>query len=481
MYNLVHEALMERYHLLHAAPYMAHPLPTLIPIYSLWEIPYMWIGVKLYDYIAGGQRAVPASYYISRDEALYQFPMLNPDGLEGGIVYYDGQHNDTRMNLMIALTAAQQGAAVANYISVETILKDNQNRAAGVQVKDVETGKVWNIKAKGVINATGCFGDAIRKMDDPSCQDLILGAAGVHIILPDHYSPDNMGLIVPKTSDGRVLFFLPWEGSTICGTTDAPSDITMTPRPTEDDVNFIIEESNHFLTRKIAKEDVKAAWSGIRPLIKDPKKLSEPGAKSSQLSRSHVVEVSKSGMVSILGGKWTTYRLMAEEAINAFAHGPAKSHSGLANQITPSKTLHMQLLGADRAGIVINKKYDRIPITLREVYGLEKDIAKHLSMNYGTRALQVAEILKEKPSLGHRLIPTFPFIAAEVIFAAEQEYAFTAIDILARRTRIAFLNRDAAKQALPQVIDLLGSVHHWNRSRKDKEMKAALLFLETMR
>lgn len=378
MYDLVTEALAERAHLLNAAPYMAHPLATLIPVYKWWEIPYMWAGAKVYDIIAGSRRAVPSSYYISREEALYQFPMLSPEGLKGGIVYYDGQHNDTRMNLMIALTAAQAGAAVANYTEVTDILKDEAGRSVGVVVKDVagklSTGKESKpiaIRAKSVVNATGCFGDAIRTMDNPKAVPLIQGASGVHLILPDHFSPDNMGLIIPKTTDGRVLFFLPWEGSTICGTTDSPAGIEMEPRPTEEEVSFIVDECNRYLSRKIEKSDVKAAWSGIRPLIKDPSKLKlGPDGKpagTSQLTRSHIVEVSPSGMVSILGGKWTTYRKMAEEAVDALAALPDAKARGLP-VIKHSVTLAAQVLGADRAGIVLNKKYERIPLTLRYVY-----------------------------------------------------------------------------------------------------------------
>lgn len=371
MYDLVQEALAERAHLLHAAPYMAHPLATLIPVYTWWELPYMWAGAKVYDLIAGARRAVPSAYYVSREEALFQFPMLSQEGLKGGIVYYDGQHNDTRMNLMIALTASQAGAAIANYTEVMDISKDAAGRSTGVAVRDVSgttPGKPFTIRAKTVVNATGCFGDAVRTLDNANAVPLIQGASGVHLILPDHFSPDNMGLIIPKTTDGRVLFFLPWEGSTICGTTDSPAGIEMEPKPTEEEVNFIIEESNRFLNRKIKREDVKAAWSGIRPLIKDPAKLKlGPDGKpagTSQLTRSHIVEVSPSGMVSILGGKWTTYRRMAEEAVDALSHLPDAKARGLPD-IKPSVTLSMQLMGADRAGIVMNKKYERIPITLR--------------------------------------------------------------------------------------------------------------------
>ena len=390
MLSLVSEALSERAHLLHAAPYMAKPLATLIPIYNWWEVPYMWAGCKAYDLIAGARRAVPASYYVSAEEAHFQFPMLAAEKLVGGIVYYDGQQNDTRMNLMIALTATQTGAAIANYVGVTAVAKDAGGRAAGVEVRDELTGKAFTVRARGVINATGCFGDAMRKLDDPKAEDLILGAAGVHIVLPDHFSPDNMGLIIPKTKDGRVLFFLPWEGSTLCGTTDDPCEISMAPRATEKDVAFILEESNRYLSTKIRREDVKAAWSGIRPLIRDPRRLSE-GASSAQLSRSHVVDVSASGLVSVLGGKWTTYRRMAEEAVDALAaacapppppgkraaaapapaSGSHAAHAAAATaglpphalgaiaEVGPSVTLNMQVMGADRAGVIVNRKYDR--------------------------------------------------------------------------------------------------------------------------
>jgi glycerol-3-phosphate dehydrogenase len=481
-FDMVSEALSERAHLLNAAPYMAHPLATLIPVYTWWELPYLWAGAKLYDLIAGSRRAVPSSFHVSREEAMYQFPMLDASKLRGGIVYYDGQHNDTRMNLMIVLTAAQAGATVGNYVTVDEVVKDAEGRSVGVAVRDVKgaDGSAFLVRAKAVVNATGCFGDAIRQLDNPAAVPLIQGASGVHLVLPDHFSPDNMGLIVPKTRDGRVLFFLPWEGSTIVGTTDSPADISMEPKATEEEVSFIIEEANRFLTRKIAREDVKSAWSGIRPLIKDPSKLKlGPDGKptgTSALTRSHVCELSPSGMVSILGGKWTTYRAMAEEAVDAVAK---LSGRGLP-EVGPSRTQSMQLLGADRAGIVINQKYERIPITLRESYGFEKDVAKHLSMSYGTRAVQVAEIARAHPPLAARLHPRYPFLAAEVVFAAEFEYAMTAVDVLARRTRLAFLNAAAAREATPEVVRLLGEYYGWGSGRRREEAERTLKFIEGM-
>jgi glycerol-3-phosphate dehydrogenase len=223
---------------------MNKPLPIMIPIYTWWELPYMWAGAKVYDLIAGSRRAVPPSHFMSGAEALYNFPMLRTEGLKGAVIYYDGQMNDTRMGLTVALTATQEGAAVANRVRAVALLKDEAtSRVCGARLRDELTGREWNLYSKAVVNATGCFADAVRKMDDPSLEGLITPAAGVHVMLPDHFSPSKMGLIVPKTTDGRVLFFLPWEGATIAGTTDSESELTMLPRPTAAEVDFIIQVS----------------------------------------------------------------------------------------------------------------------------------------------------------------------------------------------------------------------------------------------
>ncbi|KAA0156530.1 hypothetical protein FNF27_05763 [Cafeteria roenbergensis] len=471
--ELVIEALAERAHLLNAAPFMAHPVPIMIPLYKWWELPYMYAGAKAYDIFAWGRRAVPASTLILKDEAMYRFPMLNPDGLKGAVVYYDGMHNDTRMNLLIALTAAQHGAAVSNHITVVGIKHDKEGKVCGVEVRDEQTGESWVIRARAVVNATGPFADTLRKMDAPEAKDRIVPAGGVHIILPDHCCPERHGLIVPKTRDGRVLFFLPWEGSTLCGTTDSETDLTMMPKPTEQEISFILEEANRFLNTKVSRHDVKAAWSGIRPLVRD---FEAKDTKS--FSRNHVVETSPSGMVSVMGGKWTTYRQMAEDGIDAVL----KSHPRLAEMkpIRPSSTQRMQLLGADRAGIVVGQKFDRITITLREKYGMHKDVSEHLLRNYGTRALQVAELCEKDRTLRNRLSRRWPFIKGEIVFAMRQEYACTAVDVIARRLRLAFLDSDDARKALPTVLDAMQAEAGWSSARRSKEEAAALAFLATM-
>uniref|UniRef100_M4C1M0 Glycerol-3-phosphate dehydrogenase n=1 Tax=Hyaloperonospora arabidopsidis (strain Emoy2) TaxID=559515 RepID=M4C1M0_HYAAE len=478
-FKLVNEALEERAFFLSAAPYMNRPLPIMIPIYKWWEVPYMWIGAKAYDVVAGSKRFVPSSYYINADEAMFQFPMLRKDGLKGAIVYYDGQMNDTRMNVSIALTATQNGATVANYVKVVQLLKDEEGKVRGARVQNTLTGDEWDVKAHAVVNATGPFTDSIRLMDDPKKDKICVPAAGVHTVLPDHFSPNRMGLIVPKTSDGRVLFFLPWENGTLAGTTDSQSDITMLPSPTKSEVDFIIDEANRYLAKDVTRNDIKSAWSGIRPLVKDPR---HANGSTAAISREHVVEVSESNMVTIAGGKWTTYRRMAQDAIDQLVATVPE----IRKKALPCKTKDVGMIGADRIGEVCNKKFDKITVTLRENYNLDKDIAEHLMRNYGTRALQVAAIeqagfLDRKPSdHPRRLHPKYPYLEAEVVFAVRQEYAQKATDILGRRMRLAFIDSGVGKELMPRVVHMMSQLLGWSKARQEQELAECKEYLETM-
>lgn len=422
-------------------------------------------------------------------------------------------HNDTRMNLMIALTAAQKGATIANYTKVASLRKDAKGRLCGARLRDELSGMEWDVKCRAVINATGPFADALRLMDDENASTAIVPAAGTHLVLGDHFCPDKMGLIVPKTRDGRVLFFLPWEGHALVGTTDSPSEITMTPAATEEDVAFILEESNRFLSTTIARSDVKSAWSGLRPLVKSSEQraqerqaisaareasgskeegdaaaqaireggVSGGGKSTANFVRSHEVEVSPSGLVSVLGGKWTTYRAMAQDTVDALVeHAP--SFPLIASKVQPSRTLNGQLLGADRAGIVVKQKFDRITVTLRETYGLDKDVAKHLVHNYGTRALQVAQIAVSRPGgeLMQRLVRKHPYLRAEVVFAVQQEMACRAVDFIARRSRLAFTDTESSLASTEAVVALMGDELEWSAVRRAEEKEAVLAFMKTM-
>ena len=337
-YKMVKEALHERGNLLDIAPHLSFPLPIMLPVYKLWQLPYYWAGIKAYDIVSGSQ-CLKSSFIMSKERALEMFPMLKRDKLKGAIVYYDGSHNDARMCISLAITAARHGATVANHVKVTALVKDDQGKLMGAKMKDEVSGEEFVAKAKSIINATGPFTDAIRKMDNQEVKEICCPSAGVHIILPDYYSPANMGLIDPETSDGRVIFLLPWLNHTIAGTTDTPCDVTFNPSPSEKDISFILNEVKSYLSPDVTvrRGDVLSAWSGIRPLVKDPNK-----EDTQSLVRNHVIHVSPSGLVTIAGGKWTTYRSMAMETIDAAVQASAlqpKNESqtdGLLLEGTPS-------------------------------------------------------------------------------------------------------------------------------------------------
>ncbi|XP_053554289.1 glycerol-3-phosphate dehydrogenase, mitochondrial [Bombina bombina] len=466
-YKLVKEALHERSNLLEIAPHLSGPLPIMLPVYKWWQLPYYWIGIKAYDLVAGSQ-CLKSSYVLSKSKALELFPMLRKDKLVGAIVYFDGQHNDARMNLAIALTAARYGAATANYTEVirllkKTDLESGKERVCGARCRDVLTGKEFDVKAKCVINATGPFTDSVRKMDDQKISNICQPSAGVHIVMPGYYSPDNMGLLDPATSDGRVIFFLPWEKMTIAGTTDTPTEITQHPIPTEEDINFILTEVRNYLSTdvEVRRGDVLAAWSGIRPLVTNPN-----STDTQSISRNHVVDVGESGLVTIAGGKWTTYRSMAEDTIDA----AVKSHNLNAG---PCRTVGLFLEGGKDWSPTLY-------IRLVQDYGLESEVAQHLASTYGDKAFEVAKLAKVTgqrwPIVGKRLVSEFPYIEAEVKYAL-REYACTAVDVISRRTRLAFLNVQAAEEALPRIVDIMGKEFNWSEQRKKEELETAKKFL----
>jgi glycerol-3-phosphate dehydrogenase len=484
-YKLVREALRERKYFLDTAPHLSRWLPIMLPLDKWWKAPYYWAGTKAYDFLAGSE-GIESSYFLTKSKALDAFPMLKRTDLIGALVYYDGAHNDSRMNVSLAMTAALYGATVVNHIEVTGLEKDANGKLCGARVKDLvqeKNGKKpeeFSIKAKGIINATGPFCDSIRKMDDPSIKEIVAPSSGVHVVLPGYYSPANMGLIDPKTSDGRVIFFLPWQGNTIAGTTDAPTAIVQNPVAGEEEIDWILSEIRHYLAPDInvRRGDVLAAWSGIRPLVKDPK------AKNTEsLVRNHLIDFSSSGLLTCAGGKWTTYRQMAEECIDsAIEHyllqprrvenAPKVSGTELIDDGAvldgSCQTHQVKLVGAHGYSKTLF-------INLIQHFGLETDIAKHLTESYGDRAWTVAALSgpteKRWPVRGERISPLYPFVDGEVRYAVRHEYAQTAVDVIARRTRLAFLNAQAALEALPKVIDIMAAELKWDSKRKDLEWR----------
>jgi glycerol-3-phosphate dehydrogenase len=399
------------------------------------------------------------------------------------------------MNVSLAMTAALYGSTVVNHMEVTGLTKDASGKLNGARVKDLVAAKngqkaeEFTIRAKGIINATGPFSDSIRKMDDPSVKEIVAPSSGVHVVLPGYYSPSDMGLIDPSTSDGRVIFFLPWQGNTIAGTTDRPTEITPHPQPDERDIDWIISEISGYLAPDInvRRGDVLAAWAGIRPLVRDPK------AKNTEsLVRNHLITVSPSGLLTCAGGKWTTYRQMAEEAVDeaikTYGLQPRRVERVPDISGTGLKTDEFDLDGScqtHQVRLVGAHGYSKtLFINLIQHFGLETDVAKHLTGSYGDRAWQVAALssptFSRFPVRGKRISSLYPFIDGEVRYAVRHEYAQTAVDVLARRTRLAFLNAQAAMEALPVVIDLMAEELKWEDKRKDLEWKESLQFLSSM-
>ncbi|KAL2249279.1 glycerol-3-phosphate dehydrogenase SDP6, mitochondrial-like [Sesamum indicum] len=478
--KLVFHALEERKQVIDNAPHLCHALPCMTPCFNWFDVVYYWMGLKMYDLVAG-RRLLHLSRYYSAQESVELFPTLARKGkdrsLKGAVVYYDGQMNDSRLNVALACTAALAGAAVLNHAEVVSFLRDEgTGRVIGARIRNNLSGKEFDTYAKVVVNAAGPFCDSVRKMADKEAKPIICPSSGVHIVLPDYYSPEGMGLIVPKTKDGRVVFMLPWLGRTVAGTTDSNTSITMLPEPHEDEIEFILDAISDYLNVKVRRTDVLSAWSGIRPLAMDPK------AKSTEsISRDHIVCEDYPGLVTITGGKWTTYRSMAEDAVDAAIE------SGKLSPTNKCVTYNLQLVGSDgwdpASFTILAQQYVR----MKRSYGgkvvpgvMDTTVAKHLSHAYGTFAERVAAIAQNE-NMGKRLAHGYPILEAEVAYCARHEYCESAVDFIARRSRLAFLDTDAARRAVPRVIQILAAEHKWDKSRQKQELQKAKMFLETFK
>ncbi|CAI6004842.1 unnamed protein product [Closterium sp. NIES-64] len=554
--RLVNEALAERGILIRNAPHLVWPLPTLTPCYHWWEVPYYWVGLKAYDIIAG-KKVLYMSRVVTAAEATGMVPTLAHkarDGrtLKAGVLYYDGQMDDARLNLALATTAARAGAVVLNHASVSALKTDPTGRVEGAVVKDELTGKQVDVRAKVVVNATGAYCDSVRRMADPNTPLAVLASSGSHVVLPDFYlgaasgstsgagagtasgsggGGGNVGLLIPKTADGRVMFMLPWLGRVVAGTTDAPSEVVDVPVPTEKEVQFIVDTLSNYLDVDVRKEDVLSVWGGLRPLLRKGPKTKTPAqeegkpeggtagagkpeeveteegkqtegskADTSNVVREHTVMVEGGTLVTVTGGKWTTYRSMAEDTVNTAIRvgnltaptttnptNPSTSTSSTTSSssgsssalaLPPSVTEHLPLTGAAGFTPALFSQLAQNADVLRVApdrrilpYRLDSAVVYHLVRSYGTNASKVKEIATTE-LLAERLAPGFPDIEAEVIFAARNEFCETAADFLCRRSRIAFLDADAAMHALPRVVKLLAKEHGWDSKREKQELEA---------
>jgi glycerol-3-phosphate dehydrogenase len=423
---LVREALQERTTLLKNAPHLAQPLPFVMPSYKLWETPFYGMGLKMYDALAGSA-GLGATEFLSRSQTLACLPTARPQGLKGGVKYWDGQFDDARLALALARTAAARGALLVNYCPV-TRLVHQGGKLAGVLCRDTESGREFTIRASCVVNATGVWVDELRKQDSEATgravRPMVAPSQGVHAVVDREFLPGNHALMVPKTADGRVLFGVPWMGKLILGTTDTPrGDLAREPRPFREELEFILSESARYLVRPPRREDIRSLWVGLRPLVKP---VGDDGEPTKALSREHTVLVSKSGLVTVTGGKWTTYRAMAEDVLD--------------------KCFDARLLARRPAGVTADLRLVGAPDPGGVTTSISAAPGLHL---YGTEAAEVASLPGADRHLGGGLT------VGMVRFAARHEYARTVEDVLARRVRLLFLDAAMAASLAAEVGNLL--------------------------
>jgi glycerol-3-phosphate dehydrogenase len=432
--SLVMEALRERGILRQNAPHLVSDLAFVVPRYDWWEAPFYGVGLKIYDLLAGKYNFGP-SQILSREETLERLPTIKPEGLRGGVVYYDGQFDDTRLLINLVQTAADHGATLVSYTPVTGLIKGDDGFVAGVEASDLETGTKFSVSAKVVVNAAGPFSDAVRRLADPTIAPMISPSQGIHLVFDHSFLPGDSAIMVPHTSDGRVMFAIPWHGHTLVGTTDTPiTELSLEPRAFPEEIDFILETAASYLHKAPSREDVLSVFVGIRPLVS-----SGAAGSTSQLSRDHTIRIDNSGLLSIAGGKWTTYRHMAEDCVN---------HAAMLGRLPemPSPTQHLT------------------------IHGFHKNSAKYGDLSvYGADASSIQELIRADAALGERLHPALTYLAAEVIWATRVEMARTVEDVLARRTRALFLNAKAALEIAPRVAAImareLGKGSDWENAQ----------------
>lgn len=416
--SLVMESLHERGLLLRNAPHLVKPQSFVVPAYRWWEAPFYMAGLKLYDVLAGKLGIAP-SELLNRAETIEHLPTIEPDRLNGGAQYFDGQFDDARLAICMAQTLVDLGGAPANYVRVESFTKTN-GRIDGVVARDLESDKEFNLRAKVVINATGIFTDSVRRMDDAEASGMMMTSQGAHIVLGSSFLPGESAIMIPKTDDGRILFAIPWQGRTVIGTTDTSlPEPSLEPRALPDEIEFLVEHAARYLTKDPTESDVLSVYAGLRPLVK-----AGDGKDTSKLSRNHRIVVSDSGLVTITGGKWTTCRKMGEDTVDR-----AAKVGGL--EPRPEATRDLKLHGW---------------------IGADQEDASW--PGYGSDSAGLDDLVSKHPEWNERLHPNLPVRAAEIVWAVRHEMARDLEDVLSRRTRALLLDAKASMEIAPRVAEI---------------------------
>lgn len=430
---LVTEALHERGLMLKNAPHLTANQEFIIPVYTWWDVILYTVGLKFYDLLSG-RLSMGRSYFISPSKAAERLPLLKKEGLKGGIVYHDGQFDDSRMAIAMADACYEKEGIVLNYFRVKELLKDSNGKIKGVKARDEESGNEFDIHGRLVINATGVFADEIHHLDDPSSGKTIRPSQGVHIVLDNSFLQSRSAIMIPKTEDGRVLFAIPWYEKVVAGTTDTPLDsISLEPRALDEEIEFILRTAGKYLTKPPGRDDIKCIFAGLRPLAADP---DNPEA-TKEVSRRHKITLSSSGLLSIIGGKWTSYRRMAEETIDrAIKSGMLDKR----NCVTKNFSFY-----SDNAQL----KTERLKV-------------------YGKKAYEIEKMILDKPDLGELIVDTLPYTKAEIIWICRNEMPRSIDDMLARRTRALFLDAKVCLKAAPFVAQLMSAELGFDRQWEEK-------------
>lgn len=456
-FRLVQKALKERKNLLDNAPYLAHPLALLTPCYTWFESWYYAIGLKIYDWIAGSTNLFP-SRRLSKKETLKRLPSLSDKRLHSAVLYWDGQLDDTRYNFMLAKTASEAGAAVANHLQIIAFGKEETGKVTTATVTDRLSGELFSIRAKVFINATGPFSDSIRQMASPGRSPRMRVSKGAHIVLPRELMPGDTALLIPKTDDGRVIFAIPWLNQLLVGTTDTEAQLNRPdgqlnePVLLEEEVNYLLSYLNRYLAVPVKPEQVQSGFAGVRPLLQ-----ANPDADTKELVRDHEVELdAASGLVSIMGGKWTTYRLMAQDTIDAV-------YALLQQSKVASGTAHFPLSGAT----------DYVPEGWKSGLPIEEfpeAVCRHLWQKFGTNARLVIKLMREHLNWNEPLVEGYPHRKAEVIYAIRYEMACTLCDMMVRRLSLEVINWQASARAAQEVVNLMAKELGWIPERAESEL-----------
>ncbi len=418
--SLVKEALKERGILRRNAPHLVKIQSFIVPCYSLWQKFFYGAGLKTYNLLSG-KYGFGKSEILSKTETIEKLPNIKRENLRGGVLYFDGQFDDTRLLINLVKTAVECGATVLNYAEVNEFTKNSNGKINGVKFQDAETKEELTVKAKVVINATGAFCDKVRRLSDQRAEKITAPSQGVHLVFDKSFLISENALMIPKTSDGRILFAIPWHGKTLIGTTDTPIEAAdLEPRPFESEIEFILQTAGKYLAKPPKRQDVTSVFVGIRPLVKSSNK-----GNTAALSRDHTIEINDANLLTVTGGKWTTYRRMAEDAVN---QAIAKNNLPDVKSATENLKIHGFCKDAERFG---------------------------KSAIYGADAQKIEDLIKEQPSLAEKLHENFPHRAAEVVWAARFEMAQNVEDVLARRTRILFLDARAAIEIAPRTAEIM--------------------------